>query len=165
MSVLTQTQTLDLAALEIKHEAGKLTEPERWRRIELKNGTPVPRARLSLGARAATSLDFKRLAAKANGTAPLLEDVDLVKAGPREFKALITGASDTSAGAHITNARVELAPQPRRRLRILRSRPDRRDDAGRGGVRAAERVHERCRCDRGGHEYDDRHQARKRRSR
>ena len=64
MSVLTEDQTLHLAALEIKYAAGQLSDAERWRRIELRNGTSVPGRRLSLGGRAATSAAFKSLAVK-----------------------------------------------------------------------------------------------------
>jgi hypothetical protein len=43
----------------------------------------------------------------------------LASLGPAEAKALITGLSDTSAGAHITTQSVDYVPQPRRQLRVL----------------------------------------------
>ncbi len=85
-----------------------------------------PPSDLSLGERAATSPGFKELAVKAlNGSenTPVLrddEDVPLayIEDGA-EVKALITGVSDTSAGAFVTNDRGTYVPQPRRRLRVL----------------------------------------------
>jgi hypothetical protein len=43
----------------------------------------------------------------------------LAQANGTETKTLITGLSDTSGGAHVTNMAAEYMPQPRRRLSIL----------------------------------------------
>ena len=50
----------------------------------------------------------------------LAGDVTLVQFNDgNEAKALITGLSDTSGGAFVTNQSVDYVPQPRRRLRVL----------------------------------------------
>jgi HK97 family phage major capsid protein len=110
---------VERAQLDIKYETGKLSDLERWRRLQLKNVDP-PRER-SLGVRAATSWNFKSLAAKGlNETTRLTEDVSLVQLDSgAQVKALITATSDTSAGAFITNESGQYTPQPQRRLRIL----------------------------------------------
>ncbi len=67
MSTLTESQSVEWAALAIKCEAGKLTARDRSRRLELKAvGNPAP-AR-SLGARVVRSPQFQKLAVKALGT-------------------------------------------------------------------------------------------------
>jgi hypothetical protein len=120
VSFLTQELTLERAQLEIKKESGGLSRDESFRLKTLQVDQPAPSYRLSLGARSATSIGFKRLASKSlsPGTR-LLEDVDLVTATAGQTKALVTGVSDTSAGAHITNDRAPVVMQPRRRLQVL----------------------------------------------
>jgi Phage capsid family len=123
LPVLSETQSLELARLDIQKEAGKLDVYGRSRWSLLRAGNK-PTTDGSLGTRAATSPGFKSLAVKAAKTTsdrlPLVDkDVPLVNVEGAETKALITGVSDTSAGAFITQEPGEFAPQPRRRLRIL----------------------------------------------
>jgi Phage capsid family len=122
MPVLSENETLELARLSIQREAGKLDVYGRSRWSLLRANRPATNG--SLGTRAATSAEFKGLAVKAakatNDRLPLVEkDVLLVNVDGAETKALITGVSDTSAGAFITQERSDYMPQPRRRLRIL----------------------------------------------
>lgn len=86
----------------------------------LSNETPAPNETKSLGQRALESPDYKGLqdsgvlqSDKRNFTATLAEMT------MNEVKALITGVSDTSAGAFITNQRAGYVPQPRRMSRIV----------------------------------------------
>ena len=123
MSTLSEARSLELAQLDIKHAAGKLAEPERTRWRLLKTGNRLA-PDSTLGVRAAASPAFKALAAKTLGasenTALVDEDVQLAHVdNGAEVKALITGVSDTSAGAFVTNQPGGYVPQPRRRLRIL----------------------------------------------
>ena len=123
MSVLSESQSVEQAALDVKHAAGKLTGRDRSRRLELKAGGASLRAR-TLGGRIVTGPEFRALAVKALGTSensnlPLDGDVSLSMLDGREAKTLIAGVSDTSAGAFITNQPGGYIPQPQRRLRIL----------------------------------------------
>jgi Phage capsid family len=124
LPVLSESQSVELAKLDVLYEAGKLAEPERTRWRLLKTGNR-PTTTGTLGTRAVLSPGFKGLAVKAQRTtspsaALVHEDVPLANVEDgAEVKALITGLSDTSAGAHITQEPAEYAPQPRRRLRIL----------------------------------------------
>jgi HK97 family phage major capsid protein len=86
----------------------------------LSNNKPEPTETKSLGMRALESPDYKGLidsgvlqSDKRSFTATLAEmSMD-------EVKTLITGVSDTSAGAFITNQRVGYVAQPRRMSRIV----------------------------------------------
>lgn len=86
----------------------------------LSNNKPEPTETKSIGLRALESPDYKGLidsgvlqSDKRSFTATLAEmSMD-------EVKTLITGVSDTSAGAFITNQRLGYVPQPRRTSRIV----------------------------------------------
>ena len=101
MSVLTESQTLELAGLDIRNAAGKLTDSrERLHWKALQAATPARPA--TLGARVVTGHQYKSFAAKAlgtNGNVPLSEDVPLASAGPAETKTLLRLGSATSVGA------------------------------------------------------------------
>lgn len=82
--------------------------------------SPEQGERKSIGERAAESEGYKQL--KESGV--LNSDrasfnANLVKSSEAELKALITGLSDTSAGAFITNERVGYVAQPRRMTKVL----------------------------------------------
>jgi HK97 family phage major capsid protein len=86
----------------------------------LSNERPAPNEHKSVGQRALESPDYKGLidsgvltSDKRSFTATLAEMTT------QEVKALITGASDTSAGAFITNDRQGYVAQPRRTSRIV----------------------------------------------
>jgi HK97 family phage major capsid protein len=122
---------LEKAQLDIEHKAGRLDAPGRYRRAEL-NSLVMPPA-VTLGEIAARSPQFKSLAVSALSTsgnvAPVEDDVQLAHiTSGEQTKTLITGVSDTSAGAFVTNDRGEYVPQPRRRLQVLDLvRPDSTD--------------------------------------
>jgi HK97 family phage major capsid protein len=119
----TLSESVERARLELKHRTGELDQYERHRRTLLLSGDPS--RNLTVGERAATSPEFLKLAVTASKTSDntqlaLAEDVTLAQLdNGAEVKALITGLSDPSAGAFITNQSVDYIPQPRRRLRIL----------------------------------------------
>jgi HK97 family phage major capsid protein len=120
LSVLTESEAIRRAQLEIKSEAGTLNSADRWD-LKLLSASTVPAASsMTLGVRAATGRSFKALASKSTSpNIPLIEDVRLTGLRHDEFKALITGSSDTSGGAFITNMRGAAVQQPRRRLSVL----------------------------------------------
>jgi Phage capsid family len=104
VSTLTESQSLELARLDVLYEAGRLAEPERTRWRLLKTGNR-PTTTGSLGTRAALSPGLKGLAVKAlkagkNGTAvPITGDVPLADLNGTETKTLLRQGSATSVGA------------------------------------------------------------------
>jgi hypothetical protein len=103
LSVLTEDQTLELARLDIRNEAGRLTDSrERLLWKALKAGSSPARGR-SLGVRVVASHAYKTFAAaqlNANASVPLSKDVLLAQINSgADVKTLLTGVSDTSAGA------------------------------------------------------------------
>jgi hypothetical protein len=118
---LTEAQTLEQAQLDAKYQAGKLTDRDRQRRLELKAGGASSRPS-TLGGRIVTGREFKRLAAKAlgtNGNLALEQDVPLAALGGGETKTLLRAGSATSVGASQSpDASGEYAPA-RRPLDLL----------------------------------------------
>jgi hypothetical protein len=101
-NTLTQENTLELARLDLKHRTRGLDTYERHRRSMMLSRDPA--RDLSLGAKAATSPGFMRLAVKAaktsdNAALALAEDVPLATVGPDETKTLLRAGSATSVGA------------------------------------------------------------------
>ena len=101
-NTLTADNTLERARLNLKHKTRGLDTYERHRRQLLLGGDPA--RDLSLGAKAATSDEFLKLAAKAakatdKAGVMLDEDVSLAQAGPAESKTLLRMGLVTSAGA------------------------------------------------------------------
>jgi hypothetical protein len=102
LSVLTSKNTLERARLDLKFATKGLNSYERHRRSLLLSGRPADD--LSLGARAAISPGFKRLAVKASKASDsaglsLSQDVPLATGGPEETKTLLRAGSATSVGA------------------------------------------------------------------
>ena len=121
---LTKASTLERSRLELKRRTEGLDPDEKARWSRLFNHLPATKD-FSPGEKAVTSPEFIGLAAKAANTsenAPLSldDDVSLVQMDDgNEAKALITGLSDTSGGAFITNKADAYGPLPKRRLRVL----------------------------------------------
>lgn len=86
--------------MEIKQDAGALSDSERWRLKVLKQDDPLPSHRLSLGGRMATALEFKRLAARPpHENVAVDEPVALGSVSGDETKTLLRAGSATSVGA------------------------------------------------------------------
>jgi hypothetical protein len=100
---LTEADTHKLAELDIRDAAGRLTDSRErllWKALKA-GGSPV-RAR-SLGVRVVGGHAYKTFAAaqlNANASVPLSKDVLLAQINSgADVKTLLTGVSDTSAGA------------------------------------------------------------------
>ena len=115
---LTEANTLERARLELKRRTEGLDPDEKCRWSRLFNALPA-QDNLSPGEKAVTSPEFVGLAAKVanaseNVQVTLDEDVSLAQfKNGSEAKALITGLSDTSGGAFITNKADAYGPRRR----------------------------------------------------
>ena len=105
-NTLTEAETLSLAALKVKDQAGLLGDTsERLRYKALMAVPPAPLRELSPGGRVVTGHGYRDLAVKAlkakrNGNAlPITEDVPLGNFGPTGTKTLLRAGSATSVGA------------------------------------------------------------------
>ena len=157
---LTEVQTLQRAQLEIMQENGGLSDAERWRLRELKTESPLSKHRMSLGARTATGLEFKRLAARPpHENVAVDEPVALGTVSGSEFKTLLRAGSATSVGA-FQSLDPSREYQPVRRpldlLDLVRLGRRPRGPSLTRGRRLTRQWRSRSR----GHEHDDRHEAR-----
>lgn len=120
MSTLTESQMFELAKLDIRNAAGRLTDShERLHWKALKADTPARPS--TLGGRVVTSHAYKQFAAKvigSNGNVPLPEDVPLASASPAATKTLLRLGSATSVGAFTNIGEGEYSPV-RRPLELL----------------------------------------------